>query len=142
MKKAAIIFIIIGTVGVILSGISNIFNYDPQYAEFGLTQEMWKTTSLVSCIFSSLLAILFALLGINSLQKDKKSIGIGVCLILFSGLIGGILYLVYFSKSNQETSSKPSQENVHYCPHCGAKIEGDAEFCPMCGKNINENQQQ
>ena len=39
------------------------------------------------------LALVFGILALVSVAQNKKNVAIGVCALLFSGLICGILYL-------------------------------------------------
>lgn len=140
MKKVAIVFIILGVVGVVLSNIYTAQLTNELLAAMDMPAQD-ESVNIFSIVLAGALASLFAILGIVNLIKDKKSIGIGVCLIIFTGVVGGILYLVYFGTKDQNKTEPAIEENnegANFCPHCGAKLPKDSEFCPECGKKIEE----
>ena len=78
-KTPALIMIIIGFVLTIISFISSMIIYEIY-------------TLFIMLIVASIITFTF---GMLSLKNDQKSILIGVFLILFCGVVGGILYLVW-----------------------------------------------
>ena len=78
MKKATIIFLVLGMVVTTASGI------------FTMTPE-----SMVRSIISIALCLVFGGLALTSVFKGKKNIFFGIMALIFSGLIGGVLYLCW-----------------------------------------------
>lgn len=35
-----------------------------------------------------------------------------------------------------EAEPADSDDAIHFCPHCGAKVSPGFEFCPRCGKRL------
>ena len=107
----------------------------------------FRASYLVSITLSAVLSGALFGLGIVSLSKGKRYIALGVCLIIFGGLtgiIGGILYFVYFSNKAKEdamVAENPSDgsynyeysERKKYCRNCGQECKSSDEFCPNCG---------
>ncbi len=52
-----------------------------------------------------LLASLFLALATKSIKENKKSVGIGVCNILFCGIVGGIFYLIWNPDDDNPTEA-------------------------------------
>lgn len=78
MKKATIVFLVLGMV---ITTASGIFTMKPE--------------SMVTNIISIALCLVFGGLALTSVFKGNKNIFFGIMALLFSGLIGGILYLCW-----------------------------------------------
>ena len=78
MKKATIIFLILGMV---ITTVSNILSISPE--------------TIIACIITIAFSLVFGGLALLSVFKGKKNIFFGIMALLFSGLIGGILYLCW-----------------------------------------------
>ena len=134
MKKAALVFIALGMAFTILSSIKECFIPNEIVVNvFGYIAYIVYNSTCAA------LALLFGILGIISLNNDKKSIPIGVCLIIFNGIVGGILYLVYFHNKEEEDKKALNTDNNYagrYCPQCGAKVDDDSTFCSNCGSKL------
>lgn len=85
MKKAALILTYIcGFLNVIWSGVLCVMALNTN--DFGLGF-VYLTCVVVSGVFT--------IVATNSILKNNKKIWIGVCDLLFCGLIGGIFYLIW-----------------------------------------------
>jgi hypothetical protein len=81
MKIATIVFLVLG---MIVTGAQNISQaMNPE-----------NLTPIVNYI-SIALALIFGILALVFVAQNKKNVAIGVCALLFSGLIGGVLYLCW-----------------------------------------------
>lgn len=78
MKKATIVFLVLGMVVTTVSGLLSM-----------------KADTTITTIISIVLCLLFGGLALSSVFKGKKNIFFGIMALLFSGLIGGILYLCW-----------------------------------------------
>ena len=38
--------------------------------------------------------------------------------------------------SGSDSPDSPESSNAHFCPYCGAPIQGDYAYCPRCGKSL------
>ena len=82
MKGCTIAFVIIGTILTIVVGI---IGY-PAAKQLNIG---WFYILLI------ILSTIFGIIGLVTLGNNTKSIFIGIMLLLFNGLIGGILYLCW-----------------------------------------------
>ena len=67
----------------------------------------------------------------NEKRKKATNVLIVGCIVSFIGL--GMS--ASSSKKNTVVTFKESDEIV-FCPNCGSKLDGNANFCPECGKEI------
>ena len=81
MKITTIIFL---ALGMLVTCYSN-------YTEYLNPENLMPIVNLISIA----LALVFGTLALVFTIKNKKNVAIGVCALLFSGLIGGILYLCW-----------------------------------------------
>lgn len=149
MKKVYIGFIIglgvITVIGAIVSlfSMGEIRQYlmdilGPEYFDEAAT--VVTASDVVSTITSIAITSLFVTLACLNIAKDEKHTAVGVCLLLFSNLISGILYFIYFSKASSKVEKHESNSSgVNFCPNCGGKLDSDVIFCPHCGRKIDEN---
>ena len=81
MKIATIVFLVLG---MIVTGWQNV------------TQAMNPENLMPMVNYISIaLALVFGILALVFVAQNKKNVAIGVCALLFSGLIGGVLYLCW-----------------------------------------------
>ena len=126
MKKAAIAFVIVGIIMTIVIGIYQIVTGPQAYAntyyeQFGkdLTDSQYASVVVTYSVMGSLsiiFALLFGGLALFDLFKNKKRTWVGVCALLFCGLLGGILYLCYkpseiYIRPHQHTEPKVADFN-------------------------------
>ena len=108
-KTPALVFIIVGFVLTMISWITSMIAYDI-YILF-----------IVLMIFS----IITFVFGLLSLKDDQKSIVIGILLIIFCGVIGGVLYLVwdpqlnYNNEESKATFDEFSKDYLKYLEEQG-----------------------
>ena len=81
MKIATIVFLLLG---MIVTGAQNI-------------SQAMNPENLMPIVnyISIALAVIFGILALVFVAQNKKNVAIGVCALLFSGLIGGVLYLCW-----------------------------------------------
>ena len=81
MKIATIVFLVLG---MIVTGAQNI-------------SQAMNPENLMPIVnyISIALAVIFGILALVFVAQNKKNVAIGVCALLFSGLIGGVLYLCW-----------------------------------------------
>lgn len=41
-----------------------------------------------------------------------------------------------YSNATYTETSVSDNSQLHFCPNCGYKLEGDTKFCPSCGKEV------
>ena len=81
MKIATIVFLVLG---MIVTGWQNV------------TQAMNPENLMPMVNYISIaLALVFGILALVFVAQNRKNVAVGVCALLFSGLIGGILYLCW-----------------------------------------------
>lgn len=106
MKKATLVWTIIGmvvTIGMCLVNIVNALE-----TGYGILSVLY--------LVSLGLCITFGVLSILSINRNEKKIWLGVCSLLFCGLIGGILYLCWQPPSNNPVTKETTSEKTTYSP--------------------------
>lgn len=110
MKNAAkyttIVFTILSIVGLVIASISC-------FVSIQFVQQQDKAIVLFTAIFMLAIVALptiFGLISINYINKDKKSIGMGICNLLFVNIISGILMIIWAADSS--TSGKNEVDKV------------------------------
>lgn len=98
----------------------------------------WKkiTKFPILALIMCFVDIAIAVSAISSIDTNKKSIGMGVVDLLFSSLVGGILYLCW----NPEKSIYSNTSKSRHCPICGQEIFKDSPntYCANCRKKLND----
>ena len=107
--------------------------------------ESLSTAITVSDVISTLTSIaitsLFVILAVKNIVDNDKHTGIGVCLLIFSTIVGGILYFIYFGNLDKEQKNQvETNTEVKYCSNCGFKLPSDAVFCPNCCNRVKEEE--
>ena len=119
-KTPALVLIIVGFVLTMISWITSMIAYDTYFI------------FIVLMIFS----IITFIFGLLSLKDDQKSIAIGVFLIIFCGVIGGVLYLVwdpklsYNNEDSRATFDEFSKDYLKYLEDQGI-MDNDEEDKPI-----------
>ena len=95
-----------------------------------------KITIPILLLIMCFVGIAIAVSAISSIDTNEKSVGMGVADLLFSSLVGGILYLCW----NPEKSTYSNTSNSRYCPICGQEIFKDSPhtYCANCRKKLND----
>lgn len=85
MKTVALVFTILGMIVTFITSSYNFCVY--LYANY-------VTMAILSLVLG-VLSVLFGIFAIFDLNKNRKRIWVGVCSLIFCGLVGGILYLCW-----------------------------------------------
>jgi hypothetical protein len=114
--------------------------------------------SLIWGVISLILFLLIAAPLKNKIDTGKvdeqiksESLVAGILGIFFAWIIGGIMFLVAYSKVQTilyrrsippppppptPVSAPTPTVSLRYCVHCGRTIPTDAKVCPYCGKQL------
>lgn len=156
-KRLALIFV---PVGMVLSILSNILNYD-------LLSEAFLENTMVIVITISMISVIASTLAIVSILRNRKFVVLGIILIMFSSVIGGVFYFVWqeekpvFTNSESVASVKwicpkchsenyynhicdcgyvkeetTFKQNDRVCSKCGFENSDDANYCSNCGNKL------
>ena len=105
------------------------YGYDPGLAFWGLTGAM-----CIIPIIAIIIGIVLAVWVYKDAQKRGSSGALWLIIVLFTGIIGLIIWLVVRPPIGGEKKAAASSERR--CPNCGRAIPDDARTCPYCGKNF------
>ncbi len=106
--------------------------YGEDYIAPGL---FWGLTGAL-CFIPILVLIIGIVLAIwvyKDAQKRGSSGALWLIIVLLTGIIGLIIWLVVRPPIGGEKSAASSDRR---CPNCGRGIPNDARTCPYCGKNF------
>ena len=108
------------------------WDYGDEYIAPGL---FWGLTGAL-CFIPILVLIIGIVLAIwvyKDAQKRGSSGALWLIIVLLTGIIGLIIWLVVRPPIGGEKSAASSDRR---CPNCGRAIPNDARTCPYCGKNF------
>lgn len=112
MKTVALVFTILGMIATL---ITSSYNFCAYLAANSVTMAvLWLITGV--------LGVLFGIFAISDLNKNRKRIWVGVCSLIFCGLVGGILYLCW----QPEVAPVNNNKDGYYTP-----TDYDAPTTPM-----------
>lgn len=112
MKIVALVFTILGMIATLITSTYNFYVY--LYANY-------VTMAILSLVLG-VLSVLFGFFAISDLNKSRKRIWVGVCNLVFCGLVGGILYLCW----KPEVAPVNNNKDGYYTP-----TDYDAPTTPM-----------
>ena len=107
--------------------------YGDDYVDPGL---FWGLTGAL-CFIPVVLLIIGILLAVwvyKDAQKRGSSGALWLIIVLLTGIIGLIIWLVVRPPIGGEKKAAASSERR--CPNCGRVIPDDARTCPYCAKNF------
>ncbi len=81
-----------------------------------------------------IIGIVLAIWVYKDAQKRGSSGALWLIIVLLTGIIGLIIWLVVRPPIGGEKKATTSSERR--CPNCGRVIPDDARTCPYCGKNF------
>lgn len=102
MKTVALVFTILGMIATLITSTYNFCVY--LYANY-------VTMAILSLVLG-VLSVLFGIFAISDLNKSRKRIWVGVCNLVFCGLVGGILYLCW----KPEVAPVNNNKDGYYTP--------------------------
>lgn len=102
MKIVALVFTILGMIATLITSTYNFYVY--LYANY-------VTMAILSLVLG-VLSVLFGFFAISDLNKSRKRIWVGVCNLVFCGLVGGILYLCW----QPEVAPVNNNKDGYYTP--------------------------
>lgn len=102
MKTVALVFTILGMIATLITSTYNFCVY--LYANY-------VTMAILSLVLG-VLSVLFGSFAISDLNKSRKRIWVGVCNLVFCGLVGGILYLCW----QPEVAPVNNNKDGYYTP--------------------------
>ena len=102
MKIVALVFTILGMIATLITSTYNFCVY--LYANY-------VTMAILSLVLG-VLSVLFGSFAISDLNKSRKRIWVGVCNLVFCGLVGGILYLCW----KPEVAPVNNNKDGYYTP--------------------------
>ena len=108
------------------------WDYGDDYMAPGL---FWLTGAMcfIPLIFL-IIGIVLAVWVYKDAQKRGSSGALWLIIVLLTGIIGLIIWLVVRPPIGGEKKAAASSERR--CPNCGRAIPDDARTCPYCGKNF------
>lgn len=112
MKTVALVFTILGMIATL---ITSSYNFCAYLAANSVTM------AILSLILG-VLSVLFGIFAISDLNKNRKRTWVGVCNLIFCGLVGGILYLCW----KPEIAPVNNNKDGYYTP-----TDYDAPTTPM-----------
>ena len=112
MKIVALVFTVLGIIATLITSTYNFCVY--LYANY-------VTMAILSLVLG-VLSVLFGSFAISDLNKSRKRIWVGVCSLIFCGLVGGILYLCW----QPEVAPVNNNKDGYYTP-----TDYDAPTTPM-----------
>lgn len=69
--------------------------------------------------------------------QDRGMYGaVWLTVVLFTGPIGLIIYLIIRGEQRPYYRPPPPQRRTHFCTRCGHEVPVDARFCPQCGNPL------
>ena len=80
------------------------------------------------------IAILIAIWVYRDAEKRDSSGALWLIIVIFTGIIGLIIWLVVRPPIGGKKKAAASSERK--CPNCGRVIPDDARTCPYCAKNF------
>jgi Na+/H+-dicarboxylate symporter len=80
-----------------------------------------------------IIAIVLAIWVYKDAEKRGSSGALWLIIIIFTGIIGLIIWLVVRPPIG---GGKPAASSDRKCPNCGRSIPMDAKVCPYCGKDF------
>ena len=100
------------------------------------TLTFWGFTGLV-CIVIPLIALIIGIVLAVWVYKDAQKRGssgaLWLIIVIFTGIIGLIIWLVVRPPIGGEKKAASSERR---CPNCGRVIPDDARACPYCAKKF------
>ncbi len=112
MKTIALVFTILGVIATLITSTYN-------FCAYFVANHM--TLAILSLVLGAL-GVMFGFLATSDLYKNRKRIWVGVCNLVFCGLVGGILYLCW----QPEVAPVNNNKDGYYTP-----TDYDAPTTPM-----------
>lgn len=112
MKIVALVFTILGVIATLITSTYN-------FCAYFVANHM--TLAILSLVLGAL-GVMFGFLATSDLYKNRKRIWVGVCNLIFCGLVGGILYLCW----KPEVAPVNNNKDGYYTP-----TDYDAPTTPM-----------
>jgi hypothetical protein len=138
-------FILVALACVVLSiAISTGANAYDQWGDIGVEEQGWfagwACLSGAMCILPIILFVVGIIIAIwvyKDAEKRGTSGVLWLIIVLFTGIIGLIVWLVIRPPIGGEPGQKQQQVSPdRRCPGCGRSIPPDAQVCPYCGKDF------
>jgi len=109
-----------------------------EYDWYGDEGAEWVLFGLgLACILPIIwfiIAILIAIWVYRDAEKRDSSGGLWLIIVIFTGIIGLIIWFVVRPPIGGKKKAAASSERR--CPNCGRAIPDDARTCPYCSKNF------
>ncbi|MEM0467045.1 MAG: zinc ribbon domain-containing protein [Candidatus Thermoplasmatota archaeon] len=105
-------------------------NYYQQNADAAAFMGLGLVVCAVICIIWFVVWILVAIWVYKDAEKRGKSGVIWLLIVILTGIIGLIIWLV--------VRGEKSQGPARMCPSCGRSIPEDARVCPYCNKKFDQ----
>jgi len=115
------------------------WNWDSTTADEGLLGGLMCLSGAM-CIIPIIVFIIWIILAIwvyKDAEKRGKSGALWLLIVILTGIIGLIVWLVI----RPPIGGEPGQKKVssdRRCPSCGRSIPMDAQVCPYCGNNFKK----
>jgi len=84
-----------------------------------------------------IIAILICIWVYRDAEKRGSSGILWLIIVLITGIIGLIIWLIVRPPIGSGTKSEPQMPDRR-CPECGRTIPEDAKVCPYCGRKFGE----
>ena len=138
MKKIAIL---LASLVLMSAAVTIVSAYDP-YEEYGMDPEDAASFAVLGGIIGLaciaiwfILAIILMIWVYKDAEKRGSSGVLWLLIVLITGIIGLIIWLVVRPKDIAATGTgMPTSDRK--CPNCGRNIPMDAKVCPYCGKDF------
>ena len=107
--------------------------YEGDYVDPGLFWGLTGALCFIPIVFL-IIGLLLAIWVYKDAQKRGSSGALWLIIVILTGIIGLIIWLVVRPPIGGEKKAAASSERR--CPNCGRVIPDDARTCPYCGKNF------
>lgn len=131
-------FVMLSVAVTSIASATNDFDWDQTTTDEGLFGGL-MCLSGAFCILPIIMFIIWIILAIwvyKDAEKRGKSGALWLIIVIITGIIGLIIWLVIRPPIGGEPGQKAATDRR--CPSCGRTIPMDAQVCPYCGKNFRE----
>ena len=140
-KKFILIALAVVLLSIAISATANAtseydWSWDETNADEGLLGGLMCLSGAM-CILPVIMFIIWIVLAIwvyKDAEKRGKSGALWLIIVIITGIIGLIIWLVIRPPIGGEPGQKTSSNRK--CPSCGRDIPMDAQVCPYCGKDF------
>jgi len=132
----ALLILCLGLMVLSFSGAANDYywnDYSDEAAGFAL---LGLGLACVIPIIWLIIAIVIAIWVYKDAEKRGSSGALWLIIVIFTGIIGLIIWLVIRPPIGGEKKAAGGAEPDRRCPNCGRGIPNDATTCPYCGKKF------